>query len=383
MKRQVCRVPLIVVSLCSLISAGPASGSFVDMDPDNGDYFVQNGVVDGHGVTIRTWSANPPSPLSVWDQPWNKLYARSPYVGGAPWLGMEPSTGDLMFGGYGQVNLHGTTLLGGNIHFLFDSPTNFVSIDICWPRWDWTEGAWFYAWTEDPNGVESVAYGLRLLEGGAGTSTRMSLFYPGITRVRIFAYDDTTTAQGQSFGLDNLQFIDTDSASLHLDDGEQIVAPEGLNIGTGHSLTGQGTVVGDVINMGGTVSPGSSPGDINVTGGYEQDADGYLLMEIADGVSDHLFVHETAALAGTLEIALLDGFIPEDGESFPLITYGDRDGEFDDILGLSFDGGFFTPTYGAGGFLVTATIIPAPTAVVGFAVAMGLAISRRRPAATQ
>ena len=381
MKRQVCRVPLIIVSVCSLFLAGTAFGSFVDMDPDNGDYFVQNGVVDGHGVTIRGWSANPPNPLSVWDNAPQKLYARSPYNGSVPWFGLQPSTGDLMFGSFGQVNLHVTTFLGGNgyFHFLFDSPTNFVGIDICWPDWDRTEGAWFYAWTEDPNGVESVAYGLRLLEGGPGTFTRMSLFYPGITRVRVSAYDDTTTAQGRNFGLDNLQFIDTDSASLHLDDGETIVAPEGLNIGSGDSLSGEGTVDGDLNNMGGTVSPGSSPGGIDVTGDYEQDSAGYMLMEIGDGLTDHLLIDGTATLAGTLEVALLPGFTPEDGESFSLISYGDRDGAFDDILGLSFEGGFFTPTYGGSEFLVTATIIPAPTAMFGFtAVAITALATRRR-----
>src|SRR5205823_14432403 len=55
------------------------------------------------------------------------------------------------------------------------------------------------------------------------------------------------------------------------------VNPAQLNGGT---LNGAGTITGDVNNTGGNVSPGTSPGTINVTGNYTQGSAGTMTIEL-------------------------------------------------------------------------------------------------------
>ncbi len=380
---QTKRSPLLTV-LGMLVFWGllatPVLGEFIEMDPDNSEWFAENGVVDGHGVMIRGWSDTPPSPLSVWDQPYQKLYARDPLKDGTPYLGVTPSTGRLVFGIWGATNLYASTRLGGSdqhcVHMLFDNPTNYVGFDILWPDAAWTEGVRFDAWTKDYNGTESVVYGKVYNEGLAGTYTRVSLFHPGITRIRLYGHDKYGFKQ-RYFGLDNLTFVSTASVSAFtLGDGETIVAPEGLLLNAGDSLKGTGTVDGSLTVTSGTVRPGLSPGQIVVTGNYTQDAASVLEMEIADNGHDQLVIDALATLGGTLDLSLLSGFAPENGQSFTLLTYGDYQGEFDQILGLDFEGGYFDPTYEPNSFVVTA-VVPEPT-TLGLLALGGLALIRRR-----
>lgn len=356
-----------------------AAGGLIELDPDNAEWFSPNGVVDGHGVTIRGWSANPPNPLSVWNQPAQKLYARSPYYGGVPYLGLEPSTGGLVFGGYGPADVSALTLLSAYYHFLFDNPTDFFSIDLLWPQSDWTEGAVMHAWAKGAGGVEQVVFSRVYDERPAGTYTRASLFYPGITRVRIYPHDKPGFQQ-RNFGLDNLNFVNTSTVSaLQLKEGETIVAPDGLTLGPGDSLYGSGTIDGSLINLGATIRPGTSPGTIDVTGDYSQDQAGQLLMELGDGQHDQLHVGGTAALGGTLAISRLPGFQPVSGQMFTLLSYAAYAGRFDDIQGLDYPGGRFQPTYGPTGFYLTAIPEPSSLALMLVAATLAMGLKKRRP----
>ena len=368
MKQQACGYSLIIVCWCSVWFAGSAFGGIVSVEPDN---FPQNTAIDPSGVEIRIWTESLPPNLSVWDDTSHKLYAYDPLG----WLGMQASTGQLVYGYHAPANPKVGTLIAG-LHVLFDSPTNFVGFDLVWPMASWSEGARFKAYSEDSGGNEILVIN-QVYNPVWSNHTHVAWFYPGITRITIFAHNNPSYNRNQAFGLDALNYIDTNSGSaLHLGNGETIVAPEGLTLGSDDSLLGEGTVEGDVNNVGGTVSPGSSAGNIEVTGDYEQNGDSYLLMEIGDGVNDHLLVGGTATLVGTLEIVLLPGFTPEDGASFTLISYGDRKGVFDEILGLNFPGGVFEPTYGPGGFSVMANI-PEPATLSLLALG-GLAVLCRR-----
>lgn len=97
------------------------------------------------------------------------------------------------------------------------------------------------------------------------------------------------------------------------------------------SFIGTGTITGDLANAG-TVSPGASPGTINVTGDYTQESTGVLAMEIGgttpDTEHDQLLVSGTAALDGTLQVSLIESFIPSLGDSFTLMTYASQTGNF-------------------------------------------------------
>ena len=100
-------------------------------------------------------------------------------------------------------------------------------------------------------------------------------------------------------------------------------------VSSGATLGGTGTVIGLLTNNG-TVSPGNSPGTINVTGNYTQSSTGKLLIEIASASSfDHLVVTGTASLAGALQVNTLGGYNPL-GQTFTFLNAaGGVSGTFD------------------------------------------------------
>jgi CSLREA domain-containing protein len=93
---------------------------------------------------------------------------------------------------------------------------------------------------------------------------------------------------------------------------------------SGGTLSGVGTVTGTVINNGGQVSPGASPGILTISGNYTQTAAGVLNIEIG-GVNvgldyDRLAVSGTVSLGGTLNVTLINGFTPTPPQSFQFLT---------------------------------------------------------------
>lgn len=103
---------------------------------------------------------------------------------------------------------------------------------------------------------------------------------------------------------------------------------------------GSGTVAGDLTNSGGTVSPGNSPGVLEITGNFFQGAGGTLLVEISRAEHDVISVDGTIGLNGRLEVALLDGFGPSVGDSYDVLDFGSLAGEFDLVSLPALSGGF-------------------------------------------
>ena len=101
------------------------------------------------------------------------------------------------------------------------------------------------------------------------------------------------------------------------------------------ALIGGGTIGGNVTNAGGTLSPGNSPGSMEITGDYVQTENGRLLLEITGTKSgseyDVLSVVGHASLDGLLEVAFLDDFVPAPGDSFDLLDVGSLAGAFDHL----------------------------------------------------
>ncbi len=105
-------------------------------------------------------------------------------------------------------------------------------------------------------------------------------------------------------------------------------------------LLSVGTFMGDLVNGGGTVAPGQSPGLMAVTGSYTQSLGGTMQIEIADPAGgstaapdagedyDHVAVTGDVALDGVIEIHLIDG--AEDAVSpydqFTIVTWGTNAG---------------------------------------------------------
>lgn len=80
------------------------------------------------------------------------------------------------------------------------------------------------------------------------------------------------------------------------------LAASTITVRSGATLGGSGAVRGTIINAGGTVSPGSSPGALTVTGNFTQQTDGVLAMEVTPDAMDHLEVGGSAALDGALSV---------------------------------------------------------------------------------
>jgi autotransporter-associated beta strand protein len=108
--------------------------------------------------------------------------------------------------------------------------------------------------------------------------------------------------------------IDLQAGSLNFNGGVGATT-----VASGAVLGGNGTISGNLVNNG-RVSPGSSPGTLNVTGNYTQSSTGTLLIEIASLTSvDRLAMTGTAALAGTLQVDTLGGYNPV-GQSFAVLS---------------------------------------------------------------
>lgn len=100
-----------------------------------------------------------------------------------------------------------------------------------------------------------------------------------------------------------------------------------LRVGAGGTLKLGGRITGGkvIIGVGGKFLPGRhSPGLARLEGGFEQEADGVLEMEIAGpdaGTSyDQIAVTGTAALNGELVVRFTNGYAPTSGQVFDLLS---------------------------------------------------------------
>jgi len=127
-----------------------------------------------------------------------------------------------------------------------------------------------------------------------------------------------TAAYFQEAGETILNFGDLASASDIYFDGGQLTGN-----GTVSAFSTEGLMT--VFNAA-TVSPGQSAGAINVSAHFTQQAGGRLTAELGGVIPvaqyDQLLVQGLASLAGTLDVTLIDGFLPKAGDQFTLLSSG-------------------------------------------------------------
>ncbi|HEY7114955.1 MAG TPA: hypothetical protein VH475_00120, partial [Tepidisphaeraceae bacterium] len=195
----------------------------------------------------------------------------------------------------------------------------------------------------------------------SGTTTLLS-FEPGSTatdlgtQVTINTYGTLALNTGKTVNLHDLTLWGTLT-------GTDRVVLSG-------QVTGRGTMRARVVNAG-RFSPGASPGTLNVDGDYAQEPAASLQVELAPPSTvgpkyvqqfDVLKISGHADLAGTLEVALLDGFAPASGETFRILTAASRAGQFTQLrgalLGPAGDADhvrYAAPAYDATGVTLTVT----------------------------
>ncbi|MAE93033.1 MAG: hypothetical protein CL910_00090 [Deltaproteobacteria bacterium] len=148
----------------------------------------------------------------------------------------------------------------------------------------------------------------------------------------------------------------------------------------GGVIRGTGTlnVANITFTNNGTISPGSSPGDLTVLGNLLQGASGILEFEIGGtttGSFDRLIMSSgTATLGGTLVLAFVGGFAPGLGDTFDLIV-GNASGGFGDVQITGLAPGFlYDLAVGPGGLTLTAnsdgSFVPEPATalLLGFGI---------------
>ena len=184
-----------------------------------------------------------------------------------------------------------------------------------------------------------------------------------------------------SSGAMNLAEVDV-AGTLENDGTVTMTGSSPLTIAAGGVLSGSGTVVGDVLN-GGTLSPGDSPGIFTIVGNYTQTSTGVYLLELfgpGSGQYDQLVVTGTGTLGGTLDIDLMNGFLPS-GQSFEFIDSGGLLGAFSKVDFLDCPTCSSLLAYNGTNVSLTATNGPEPsTLILTWTVLVAVFLLRRRHA---
>lgn len=178
----------------------------------------------------------------------------------------------------------------------------------------------------------------------------------------------------------------TQSAGVTDVDGSLLVAGD-LTL-DGGSLTGSGTVAGNLLN-GGQVAPGNSPGILHVDGNYSQ-ANGTLGIELGLTASDQLVVSGNATLGGALDVSLWSApgepsFLPAPGSSFDVLLAQVLTGEFTNVnlpavAGIVWDLQYLVDASGSTDIVrLTANPVPLPAGAWLAATAFAMVGLRARP----
>ncbi|MGB0722207.1 MAG: beta strand repeat-containing protein [Gammaproteobacteria bacterium] len=134
-----------------------------------------------------------------------------------------------------------------------------------------------------------------------------------------------------------------DTGALTLNSGR--LTADTLYLSSGSTVTLSGgeleayTVYGDILSSGARVAPGNSPGTLAITGNYSQDANSVLEIEIGGTTPgtehDVLDVAGDLTLAGTLELMLIDAFVPPINTTLDILDWdGSLSGTFDNVYSL-------------------------------------------------
>jgi hypothetical protein len=99
----------------------------------------------------------------------------------------------------------------------------------------------------------------------------------------------------------------------------------------GGTLSGSGTINADLVNAG-AVDLGATAGSLTVNGNYTQTAAGALTLKVGGAAAgsqfDQFNVRDVAALDGTLNVSLANGFNPLAGQVFDVLHFGSAQGGF-------------------------------------------------------
>jgi hypothetical protein len=232
--------------------------------------------------------------------------------------------------GAGTYNLTGGLTLSGNGARVLNGPT-FAINNLALPGGSLT----VQSGTLGLTGAASTAAGSTLAVTG-GTLTSTGTLANAGTFIKSSAGTTTLASAFINAGTVNADAGMLDFAGGYTQSAGQVLLGGGSIAGNmtinGGVMGGSGTLTGNVVNNGGVFNIGSSPGMLTVAGDLTLGAGSTLNVELGgtnQGVDyDLLQVTGTAALDGTLNVALFGGFTGATGNVFDVLTYSSRSGDF-------------------------------------------------------
>lgn len=142
--------------------------------------------------------------------------------------------------------------------------------------------------------------------------------------------------------------------------GGSILSPSPISM-AGGGLTGTGTVFASVNNSGGFLAPGTNTvaGKITLNGTYTQGAGGSMYIKLGGSApgTDYDVVDASSVainLAGTLNVTLFNAFTPASGNTFDVLKFSTRSGDF---------ATYNLPTFAGGGTFQSAYITGTPSSL--------------------
>ncbi len=168
-----------------------------------------------------------------------------------------------------------------------------------------------------------------------------------------------TVGSGSTFTVGGSATSYTQTAGTTTDDGSLKVPTSGALTVSAGSLFGTGAITGAVASSG-TVTPGNSStstGILQDTGAYTQNTAGALDISIGGttaGTKYDQLNPTTASLHGTLNVSLINGYVPAVGAQFKIMNFTSETGTFGTVNGLSINSSeHFTISYQGTDVLLT------------------------------
>ncbi len=180
-----------------------------------------------------------------------------------------------------------------------------------------SQGLFLNTSTADLSGLQGIAVLSGTLDLGGNSAAAYQGIYLADGVIRVGPGQSLATG---SFGLD------MSGGRIELDGGTlQVGAAEGGTYLSGGTIAGSGNVMSDYFNSGGgIISPGLSPGEIDIIGNWIANYGSTTAVEIGGTTPgsgyDQIAVSGDAELAGQLSVSLIDGFVPSAGDSFVIVS---------------------------------------------------------------
>jgi filamentous hemagglutinin family protein len=231
----------------------------------------------------------------------------------------------------GQYAVDGGGLAANNGNYVFvQAPANATALTVTAPvNFLWTAGAGG-AWETGANWNKGFApvngAVVTIPDIGAAGVTHTVTYSSGATNVKTVTSSEALTVAG---GTLNLGATSSEVSTIPVVslNGGTLAGAGTLNLASlnlnGGNLTGSLLITANVSNQGGTVTPGSSPGALTINGNYVQGPGGTLAVELGGTAGgsqyDQLVVNGNATLGGTLNVVLVNGYVPSGGETFSVV----------------------------------------------------------------